>query len=59
MILKFTEGPGALDIKLPDRWLHVVRGESVEVTEEEAILLLEFPGWEAILELPPSEEDES
>lgn len=58
--VRFTEGPPVLDMKLPDRWLLVHRGKEVEVTEDEAELLLTLPGWEATPKPPPpSEEDES
>ena len=59
MLIRYTEGPPVLDLKLPDRWLYVHRDEDVEVTEEEAPLLLSLPGWETTPTPTPSEEDES
>ena len=43
--VRYTEGPDVVDIKLPSRWLEAIRGEVVEVTEDEAELLLAL-GWE-------------
>lgn len=48
MNLTYVGGLPAVDVKLPSRWLFGVnRGDSVEVSEEEAERLLVLPGWEA------------
>lgn len=56
MILHYEEGPDSLDIKLGDRWVLAVRGEPLEVTEEEAGLLLALPGWEEVPSVKDPEE---
>lgn len=56
--LIYSDGPDALDVKLPDRWLSVLRGESVDVTEEEAALLLILPGWETVPASTPTPEED-
>ena len=45
MKLTYTGGSAAIEIRLPDRWLHVTRGETVEVTEDEADRLIIMEGW--------------
>lgn len=45
MIMHYLTGPDAVSVKLPNRWLDANRGEPVEVSEEEALLLIPL-GWE-------------
>lgn len=57
--VQYVGGRDAVDVKLPSRWLlGVVRGESVEVTDDEAARLLAIPGWESALDPTASEEDD-
>lgn len=44
--LTYNGGPLAIDIHLPERRIIVRRGDTVEVTEEEAVRLLDMEGWQ-------------